>query len=199
MYSQHQPMIQNYARTSITNWNHTATFVVATIRIRLVEAVEAHTKLVKTGSINPRVFFGFKNSSLDYLNSFEGHNCARWALAEDNPATVVAIYSRIPGLDIVKAGFLATLTHGVGGCLDSHNIKLYNLKPRSFRTHHKMLWDTRLAHADRYIKLCDKLGGTEKIWDNWCSHIAAKYPQTYKDGGEVSQFHTHYIEEPPAF
>ena len=52
---------------------------------------------------------------------------------------------------------------------------------------------TKLKVAQNYIKLCENLGGTEYLWDNWCEFIADRHPTKFDDAYHVSQVHVDAI------
>ena len=101
--------------------------------------------------------------------------------------------SSIPGIGIVKAGFVLQLCIGKVGCLDVHNLKMFGFSESAFKFSKTTTKNTALAKARLYIETCEKLGGSEFLWDNWCEFIAAKYPKHFTSADQVSQMHVNLI------
>ena len=99
----------------------------------------------------------------------------------------------IPGIGIVKAGFILQLCIGEVGCLDVHNLKMFGFSESSFKFAKTVKQNTALAKCNLYIETCEKLGGPEFLWNNWCSFIADKYPKHFSSAEEVSQLHVDLI------
>tara|TARA_Y100000114_G_scaffold85259_1_gene78789 strand:- start:1863 stop:2447 length:585 start_codon:yes stop_codon:yes gene_type:complete len=101
--------------------------------------------------------------------------------------------SSIPGIGIVKAGFVLQLCIGKVGCLDVHNLKMFGFSESAFKFSKTTTKNTALAKSRLYIETCEKLGGSEFLWDNWCEFIAAKYPKHFTSADQVSQMHVNLI------
>tara|TARA_R100001126_G_scaffold98989_1_gene73928 strand:+ start:2376 stop:2960 length:585 start_codon:yes stop_codon:yes gene_type:complete len=101
--------------------------------------------------------------------------------------------SSIPGIGIVKAGFVLQLCIGKVGCLDTHNLRMFGFSDSAFKFSKTTTRNTALAKARLYIETCEKLGGSEFLWDNWCEFIAAKYPKHFTSADQVSQMHVDLI------
>ena len=101
--------------------------------------------------------------------------------------------SSIPGIGIVKAGFVLQLCIGKVGCLDTHNLRMFGFSDSAFRFSKTTTRNTALAKARLYIETCEKLGGSEFLWDNWCEFIASKYPKHFTSADQVSQMHVDLI------
>ena len=108
---------------------------------------------------------------------------------------LMRIFLRIDGLGLPKAGFMCQLTAGLVGCMDVHNIKMYNLKikdltlaknPKGFKGK-----ATNNGKIVAYVTLC-KEHGTENLWNSWCNFVASK-SISWKDGNHVSSAHYNYL------
>jgi hypothetical protein len=51
----------------------------------------------------------------------------------------------------------------------------------------------KLRKSHEYMHLCEKLGGTEYLWNNWCKFIADKYPNKFANAHAVSRVHVDAI------
>lgn len=100
----------------------------------------------------------------------------------------------VPGLNTVKAGFAAQLLGFEVGCIDVQNARLYGIENLdAFKVTPQHTARTRLAKIESYVVLCNKLGGSGKLWDTWCHFIANQYPEHFIDGEAVSELHSNTI------
>lgn len=100
--------------------------------------------------------------------------------------------TQVPGLGLAKAGFVMQLAIGMAGCIDSHNVALFGINPNSLKMG-KVKAEKALEKARQYIALCEALGGTEFLWDNWCDFVATRHPKAFKNGFDVSERHATYL------
>lgn len=103
---------------------------------------------------------------------------------------LVLLASECPGLGLPKAGFLVQLSMGARnvsiGCFDLHNIARYEVKLPSFSK--KASQPTRIRAALAYVDLCERLGGSEEMWNTWCFHMA-RVDARFADAAHVSRLH----------
>ncbi len=194
MYRDHQPIIAINARKSAEGFKRACVFVLSTIRVGLPTAVAATRTYLKTGEREPGAFFGSKLDGLDYLDV---HAERLWSLCEHLSATLdgrelenalVDVLIDIPGIGLAKAGFIAQLIYGRSGCIDTHNLIRFGLKEREFRPIPASAKPaTRERHINRYNEFVEQVGGTEKLWDDWCAHVSSL--QGYGTPDEVSAMH----------
>jgi hypothetical protein len=147
---------------------------------------------VKANGLKSKYLFGSKRGGWEYIlaNKKELHK-AIFSRTMPLSEKLLAVAS-IPGIGIVKAGFVLQLCIGKVGCLDVHNLKRFGLKASAFKLG-KVKYDTALGKAKLYIKLCEDLGGSKYLWDSWCDLLAEKYPTKYKNGQHVSRLHRDYV------
>jgi hypothetical protein len=69
---------------------------------------------------------------------------------------------------------------------------LFGINPNSLKMG-KVKADKALEKARQYLALCDALGGTEFLWDNWCDFVATRHPKAFKNGFDVSERHASYL------
>lgn len=101
----------------------------------------------------------------------------------------------VKGMNIPKVSFVLQLTGHEIGCIDTHNAKLLGLDQNDLiqrkdrPLNREKIW--------RYIGLCQstKMGGSQTMWDNWCTMIAERYPDKFTDAKEVSRKHLYKIDE----
>ena len=91
---------------------------------------------------------------------------------------------------------MCQLVAGLVGCMDIHNIKTYNVDPKSLIINKKIKTETGFKNnrqkLNKYINLCHDYG-TENLWNSWCDMIASKYPDDFVDGYHVSEVHYTYL------
>ena len=191
MFSTHQKDIGKFARKSPDN----------TARVILVDMLSIQQQWdqvgrqvldVKANGIKSKYLFGSKRKGWAYIlaNKKQLHQ-AIFSKTMPLAEKLLAVAS-IPGIGIVKAGFVLQLCIGKVGCLDVHNLKRFGLKASAFKLG-KVKYDTALGKAKLYIKLCEELGGCKYLWDSWCELLAEKYPTKYKNAQHVSRLHRDYV------
>jgi len=108
-------------------------------------------------------------------------------------AALEYLAGNVPGLGLPKAGFLVQLLRGDVGCLDTVNIALYSVNAEAFSRYKQRSAHGRARALLAYVKLCDKLGGAERLWDVWCAHVGAR--DTWKGAEHVSLAHVTTIRK----
>lgn len=97
-----------------------------------------------------------------------------------------------PGLGLAKTGFLMQLYGWETGCIDIHNATRLALKPPKLSLDLKPR--TKQQKVLEYLTLCDSCGGSEKLWDDWCSWVAGNsHNSTLKTAEDVSRYHARCI------
>ena len=107
---------------------------------------------------------------------------------------IIDIVTEIPGFGVPKAGFASQLIHGSGGCLDVHNLRMYNITD-NFNVN-GVSPGLKAKRIDNYVRICKNLGGAKKLWDTWCTFVANKYPQHFASTEVVSQLHVDCLHWP---
>ena len=107
---------------------------------------------------------------------------------------------KVPGMGIVKAGFVCQMTCGKAGCLDMHNITRYGLDAKVFTVPKRVDIAAQMQAIDdtinHYLSLCDLCGGTEYLWNEWCRILADKVG-TFHNADDVSRRHYIYLLDLP--
>ena len=193
MFSEHQTAIGAYARSNPDNCIRVLDFVHQTIR-------------------TPFYMVGFRMEDIErkgldsvYLKNatkrkaFKGLRVIKTQLYEDifsddmSTEEKLLILSGTPGLGIAKSGFALQLCIGKSGCLDVHNLRRFNIDENTFKLRDNTKYDTALNKARLYTETIKKLGGTEKLWNDWCKLIAHLYPKHYDNASHVSRLHVDFI------
>ena len=95
------------------------------------------------------------------------------------------------GLGLPKAGFLTQLLTGEIGCLDTHNLKMYDIDPKQFRIDGN--WKSVEKAIMSYKAACLHCGGSEVLWNEWCRNLATIRPQVWPDAESVSNYHVQIV------
>lgn len=177
MYKEHVPLIKQYAE-SPSGLLDVITFVLLTIRTPFYR-VKDQLKDVRLTGAQSAALWGFKRSGYSYARE---HLEALYRASQWPTEDALDEYLKVPGLGLAKAGFtLQCLGHDIA-CLDTHNIKRFNLNT------------TIIKKKDGYMQVC-KMQTTEQWWDSWCEYLVntAHNKGKFKDAYEVSQFHLECI------
>jgi hypothetical protein len=104
------------------------------------------------------------------------------------------VFLQIDGLGLAKAGFVCQLTAGLVGCIDVHNIRMYNI-PKKDLSFSKSIKSKTLKNKkiSNYVSVCHDIG-TENLWNTWCSFLATK-SKKFEDGFHVSKVHYDFLQE----
>ena len=114
---------------------------------------------------------------------------------KDIPDRILKLFLEANGLGLPKANFLAILATGMKAfaCLDSNNLIWYDINPKITDYNKKLKSEEVKANKRKqYLDVVRKLGGGEKLWDEWCIRVADK-SKKFKSGREVSLKHRHWF------
>jgi len=108
---------------------------------------------------------------------------------------LLCTFQSLHGLGFVKAGFVLQLCVGDVGCLDIHNLRMYGVKASDFIVNASATYATRRRKAELYIATCEKLGGSESLWDTWCAALSdnERCGHLYTSKHHVSRLHCDFI------
>jgi hypothetical protein len=212
MYSNHQPLIAKYGRKNPDNMARVLSFVILTIQNRLfnvpadLAAIEGEADSAEEYS---GILYGWKRESIEQIQREKDslHYQAEEILylsenTEQAEENLLALFASIHGLGLAKAGFAIQLLYGLSGCLDSHNIERFNIPENHIKScnyKNAKTYKTRIKYIKRYCEYIRKCGGTESLWNSWCSFVANR-PDTvgfkmlgnktvYRDANHVSEYH----------
>lgn len=199
MFINHQPIIGNYARKNSQNFFQVLQFTLLTIQQSLHSVPYMMAEVNREG-INSGYLWGIKGIAWENMsgrkNEVYDHAMAAYDGSADphTQARELILYlASLPGLGLVKGGFVAQLAFGLVGCLDSHNAKRFGLTRSQLsanafkcaRSH-----ATRYAKVDGYLSLCYELGGCAALWDSWCEYVADRNTfNVYGNAHDVSAMH----------
>lgn len=188
LYSKDIRDCNEFAQASPENLRRCAVFVLATIQQQLEVTPVAVTEMLAIG-VNSKFAWGIKKRGLPYLEANADSLYADAMSARNRPAALLEVFLRVPGFALVKAGFLCQIFAGKVGCIDTHNIRRYDIKLQDLRYSGNEKSETRKLKRERYVELCAGLGGSHALWSRWCDYVAELRPNNWTNGAEVSRFH----------
>jgi len=201
MYQNHAVKVQQYAQLSASNLSDATLMAGLSIRQPWLNIGKQMID-VKTNKLKAKSLWGFKKDTYTYLESNKHKMFAQvMAVINSNKTdaskamSLMKIFLRVDGLGMAKAGFMCQLSAGLVGCMDSHNLKMYNLDAKDFvlvknpKTIKSL--DANTKKIRNYIQICNEYG-TENLWDSWCSFLATKSTK-WRDAYHVSEVHYSYL------
>jgi len=198
MFERDQALIAEYAQASPENMAGVYRFVLATIQQPLEQVGEIKADFEEKGEAS-RYAFASKRTALQWLAdpaNVDSMYAIAMARKEAGRDALLAVFAELPGLGIVKAGFMVQLCFGVSGCLDTHNMKRLDINPNRFaaaRYKGAKTEATKQAIRDEYHAAVDRLGGCEALWNSWCDYVATLRPAKWESGDVVSRYHSAVI------
>lgn len=199
MFANHQPKIAKFAARNPDNFFQVLQFVLLTIQQPLHRMPLDMHEVNKRG-IDASCLWGVKAMAWRKLSEIRGKVYETSMLLNDvnpNPyeaeKALLTYLASLPGLGMVKGGFVAQLAFGLVGCLDTHNMVRYNLTPsqvsaKSFKN--AKTDKTRNAKIEAYLGLCHEFGGCEALWNSWCEYVFSRNRgDVYESAYHVSAVH----------
>ena len=197
MYKTHQPRISRFALQSADNMAKVMTMVSLSIQ-QPWHAVGKQLADVMTVGRKSRFLWGSKGKLFDYVQKHKADLFVSLHDYKKNRITLAELlvrFAEVDGLGLVKAGFVLQLCLGKVGCLDIHNLRMYGVNPSDFKYGKNATLETKLRIAELYIAMCEKLGGSEKLWDTWCDNLAQnpRCRKYFTSKHHVSRVHCEFV------
>jgi len=121
---------------------------------------------------------GFKFDTIEYIwnNRKKLFTKLPKLAAKGDDRAIISELSLIPGVQPVKAGFIAQLLFGRAGCIDVHNLDIYGkVFPELKSKLDPKRWGRGEEGVDDYVKTLrdlEKRGiGTQQLWDVWVDFV----------------------------
>jgi hypothetical protein len=200
MYNTDNKFVNDFCQDSAKNLAHCHAEVQVTIQMN-TEALDGIATDFKKNGINIAVFnWGQKKKAVEHFNAnmHYYYNNMMSILASkkgDVPDRILQLFLEVEGLGLAKASFLAQLAtgHKAFACLDSNNLIWHKIDPKVTGYNKKLKSDIIKAEKRRqYFAVVKKLGGGEKLWNDWCVGVADK-SKKFKSGVQVSFKHRHWF------
>ena len=195
MYNKDQKAISRMARNSIEFTNWLVVMVLVSIRTPWINIVMNMIDVKRDGADAVILNNKSKNKGYKYIRTHAKsiHN----TIFNDHMTTeekLVALCD-IPNIALVKAGFILQLCVGEVGCIDCHNATKHGVDLGKLKVGSNATLATKLKKAKVYNEVCKKAGGSEFLWNSWCSDrykssMARKLAKNrFKSPRHVSQHH----------
>jgi hypothetical protein len=130
MFAIHQNKVRNYAARGPVEFGRVLSFVLLTVQQPL-DTVPSAMKDVDREGIESKYLWGFKRDAYEYMQKnkeqiySDAMNLASIPDPEIAERELLAYFAAMPGLGLVKAGFVLQLCFSLGGCIDTHNVKRF--------------------------------------------------------------------------
>jgi len=182
MFQRDQSEISQYAMTGPDQMARVITFVYLTIQQSITTIEEAMRDVDRAGT-ESKYLWGFKLGAYEWLQESKDEvyrvACNLHAgFADPRVAEIETLkfLASLPGLGLVKGGFVNQLVFGQTGCMDTHNSNIFEIDPYRFKaSRYKGASMKRKAlMAMDYANLCEDQGGAEFLWDNWCRYVGER-------------------------
>jgi hypothetical protein len=203
MFDTHQKTIGEFARANPENMFRVITFVHATVQqsLNTVPAIMRDTKQRGAKSIH---LWGWKRGAFEFFETNRADVYRQAMAIYDNypdPDTaaheLLKYFAALPGLGMVKGGFVIQLCFGLSGCIDRHNLARFSIPEAQFaagRFKGAKTNATRNKLVANYHATVARCGGTAALWNDWCDYVAAKNTAIYANGEAVSALHVSAIK-----
>ena len=191
MYERDNPIIARYMMSSADNFADGTTFVFTTIQQPLASTV-TQMQDIRIHRADSKYLFGSKREGYEFVQHNKKWLHRKMCEFVDNQDAVAALdmLTSVPGLGIVKAGFVAQLCGMEVACIDSHNCDRLGYARTALRLAKTVKPDTKLKKIRDYISLCKRTGGSQYWWDTWCEYVAGNNAnKKLPTGDAVSAFH----------
>ena len=199
MYAQDQARIQRWCKNP-DKVVQVGLVALCSIRMQWVGVGNQLAK-INNGDLTP--LWGHKRKGFEYLKA---NKAVLYRTVRDLRAGRISTrafirqWLKVPGMGIVKAGFVAQMTCGKAGCLDMHNITRYGLDAKVLTVPKRVNVADQLVAIDdtinHYLSLIELCGGTEYLWDEWCRILDEKVG-TFHGADDVSRRHYIYLLDLP--
>lgn len=145
-----------------------------------------------------KYLWGIKGRTWEWLEKQTDKNIVdlydRVSAAVENAYVDTAhlLLNEIPGIGVVKGGFILQCAFGVSGCIDSVNVKRLGINPNLVRSRKKLSPEAQTRRVRGYLALIERCGGTARLWDDWCVAIAERDAR-FQGAEDVSRRHYTYL------
>lgn len=177
MYSRDMPVIRDHALSCPDGLVDVITFTLLTIQQHLGMVAESFAD-VKQHHETSIHLWGSKRDGYRYAVEHKEvlFGAITSAVKANDAVGAVDVLLNVPNLGLVKAAFVAQMCGLQAACLDTHNLIRAGLPYTAVKFHKAAIKTpkTRLAKIRRYLELCANLGGSEKLWNDWCEYVAGR-------------------------
>jgi hypothetical protein len=124
-----------------------------------------------TGDINEA--FDNVAANADYLDCNYDMGATDWTICmKANVDSIASDYGYFSTYSGGTANGIALINDVSVPNINIHNLRRYNVNPNMFKFGKAATYATKRKKAELYIAMCEKLGGSSVLWDNWCEALA---------------------------
>ena len=200
MYRSDNSYIKDFCQASAKNLAHCHAGVQITIQMNTEMLDGINTDFKKNGTKIAVFNWKQKKNAVQHFNAkkeYYYNNMIKILKSKkgDIPDRILKLFLEVEGLGLAKASFLAQLAtgHKAFACLDSNNLIWHKIDPKITLYNKQLKSESVKANKRRqYFDVVKKLGGGEKLWNDWCIGVAEK-SKKFKSGMEVSRKHRHWF------
>jgi len=195
MYNRDQKVIGMLSKGNPKATKQICIFVADSVRNQFTGTEKRLKEIKKFGAKATALNNKVKNNGYKYIqNNYKHlHEVIHAKESLFTMADKLVALTEIPGIGLVKAGFILQLCLGKVGCIDCHNALRFDVNLDKFKLNSNTKLATKIKKAQEYIELCDQAGGSRKLWNGWCAFIATKYPSHFDNANDVSRVHADAI------
>lgn len=201
MYQRDVALIKDHALRSAGGLYDVIEFVIGTINMPLSRVHLQRESFAKDG-LNSKWLSQVKASSLAYArcNAADLHSKVLRILDKHDEASLEAahqatlMFTDMPGIGMVKAGFIAQMLGMNVACLDRHNITMFGLNENALKLDKSARHDLKVKKVREYVKLCRRKG-SEFYWNAWCEFVAERggMNKSLPTADDVSKYHSDTV------
>lgn len=190
MYDRDVPLIRQIALESDHGFVRVVTLALLSIR-QPFSRMQRQMQDVAQSRQESVWLWGNKRSGRQFTLDHAGR--LRGSLIKPQPAEVaIKTLCSVPGLGLVKSGFVAQMLGYNVGCLDIRNIARLGLSHKQTYFNKHQPEHIRLRRIHQYVALCSALGGARTLWDMWCEEIARD--GFFLTADHVSRYHLECVQ-----
>lgn len=201
MFDTHNPVINEYMQSNYKNMVDGIMFVVLSVKAPF-HTMQKQMADYRVNGVNSKYVWGFKRQTLEYLQEngkdlydelmdLKDRKFGRYGVSERDKKMMLVL-TDVPGLGVVKAGFVMQMMFGRVGCIDVHNQRrLYSINPKDLVFVKNATDRTKLQKIETYVNICKGNNSTRRLWDHWCTLLTEKKCNKgrFTCGDDVSAFH----------
>ena len=199
MYKRDVALISEHALSSPEGMSDALETVLLTIQQPLSRLVASRRDVSINGEQS--VFlFGSKRRGWAYINQYrEDLHKTALAILEapeslSRDTELVDHFMQVPGIGMVKSGFVCQMLGVDVSCLDMHNLNRLGVPISKVKVGQKVKPETRLKRVKDYIKLTRETGGAEYWWNSWCEWVAGgRMNKLLPTADDVSAYHVEAV------
>jgi hypothetical protein len=186
MYADDQARIADHAQTP-QGFADVITFVISTINRHFYAVGDVVSDVRLHGIEDNKYLTPLQKKAVRFVRA---HAEAFYDIPQRYPDDIDALraLTELPGIGIVKAGFVLQLVAGRTGCLDRWNMRILGLNEKTFQRV-PVSAEALTIKLNLYVQTVRAMGTCAQLYDGWCALIAAQYPLHFSSADDVSQKH----------